>query len=85
MGKMSTFINLERRNVTSRHHGSKITASQQSFLTETAIFIVGFLTETAIFIVGCSLVPECSHAQESHVNFFLQYLQDHGLLDTMAT
>ena len=38
-GKKSTFIIL-KRSVTSRFYGSNISAFQQSFLTETAIFIV---------------------------------------------
>ena len=47
-------------------------------------------TETAIFIferwkksMGYRFVPECNHAQESHLSIFsfsLPYLQDHSLL-----
>ena len=67
--------------MTSRYHGRKISASQQTPLIEKAICIVEFLS--AIM-----------HGTVIHLNgfvfFFSSYLQDHGLLRsrnfaTMAT
>ena len=65
---------IQRRSVTSRYHGSKISGSQQSFWTETVVCIVDRLKKR----MGCCFVPDCNHAQESHTS----YLQDHGLLRT---
>ena len=55
---------IERGNVTSRNHSSKSygSTSKQSFLTETAICVVEQWKKS----MGCCLVPECSHAQQSH-------------------
>ena len=50
----------KRRPVTSDYHGSKISGSQQSFLTETVIFIVERWQKS----MGSRFVPECNHAQE---------------------
>ena len=71
---------IERRGVTSCDHGSKISRSQQSFLTEMAIGIVERWKKS----MGSRLR---NHAQESHTSLFfrffsLPYLQDHA---TMAT
>ena len=58
---------IERRGVTTRYHGNKMSISQTFFLTETTICVV--------------LV--CIHGQESHTCHFFSatvYLQDHGLL-----
>ena len=71
------------RSLTSRYYGSKISRSQQFFLTETDICIV----ERRKKSMGYRFVPECNHAQESHtchffLFFFLLYLQDYGLLRT---
>ena len=68
------------RSLTSRYHGSKISRSQQFFLTETAICIVERWKKS----MGYRFVSECNHAQESHTChfFFLLHLQDHGLLRT---
>ena len=59
---------IERRGVTTRYHGNKMSGSQPFFLRETTICVV--------------LV--CIHGQESHTcHFFFSatvYLQDHGLL-----
>ena len=59
---------------------SKISGSQQSFLTETTICI----DEQWKKSMGYCLVPKCNHAQESHTRqffrFFLPFLQDHGFL-----
>ena len=56
------------RSLTSRYYGSKISRSQQFFLTETAICIV----ERRKKSMGYRFVPECNHAQESHTcQFFL--------------
>ena len=47
------------------YHGSKISGSQQSFLTETAIYLVQRC-------MGYRFVPERSHAQESHTGQFFR-------------
>ena len=65
----------------SRYHGSKSFGSQESFLTETAIYTVKRWKKS----IGYHFVPESSQAQESHTSqffrfFFLPYFQDHGLL-----
>ena len=70
-----------KSGITSRYHGSKISGSQKSFLTETAIFIVEQQKES----MGHRFVPECNHAQKSHTCqffrfFLLPYLKDRGLL-----
>ena len=75
----------------SHYHGSKISGSQQSFLTETSLYIVKPSKKS----MGYCFVSECNDAQESHTclffSFFLPYLQDHGFLRfsrvfaTMAT
>ena len=71
--------------MTSRYHGSKISGSQQSVMTETAICVVKQWKE----IMGYHFVPECNHTQKSCMLncfvfvlffFFLPYLQDHALL-----
>ena len=77
---MNDFPVIER-SITLRYHGSKISGSQKSVLTETAIFIV----EQQKGSMGHRLVPECSHAQKSHTCqffrfFFLPYLKDRGFL-----
>ena len=46
----------------SRYHASKSSGSQQSFLRETATFIVKRWEKR----MGYRFVPECNHAQESH-------------------
>ena len=46
----------------SRYHGSKSSGSQQSFLRETATFIVERWKKR----MGYRFVPECNHAQESY-------------------
>ena len=51
------------RGVTSRYHGSKISKSQQSFLTETALCIVQRWKER----MGFRLFLEWNHTQESHI------------------
>jgi len=70
--------------MTSPYHGSKIPASQQSFLIFALSNDGRKVWSTVLF----------HHAQESHTRhffpFFLPYLQDHGLLRsrdfaTMAT
>ena len=75
--------------MTSHYHGSKVSGSQQSFLTETAIRIVERWKKS----MGYRFVPECNHGQEQSRTcqffrfFFLPYLQDHGSLSsrTFAT
>ena len=47
--------------MTPGYHGSKISGSEQSFLTETAICIV----ERWKKCMGYRFVPECDYAQES--------------------
>ena len=71
-------LRIKSRSVMSGYHGSKISGSQQSFLT-------GHLhCQRWKLSMGYRFVPECNHAQESHTcqRFccFLSYLQDHGLL-----
>ena len=57
--------------MTSRYHGSRISGSQQSVMTETAICVVEPWKET----LGYHFVPECNHAQESCMpNFFVSVL-----------
>ena len=51
---------IERKSVTSHYHGSKVSGSQQSFLTETAICIVERWKKS----MGYRFVPECNHGQE---------------------
>ena len=51
---------MERRRVTSGYHCTKISGSQQSFLTETVICIVERWKKS----MGCRLVPECDHVQD---------------------
>ena len=58
---------IERRGVTSCDHGSKISRSQQSFLTEMAIGIVERWKKS----MGSRL---CNHAQESHASFFFCHI-----------
>ena len=71
---------MERRRVTSGYHCTKISGSQQSFLTETVICIVERWKKS----MGYCFVPECDHVQESQTcqpfRCFLSYLHDHGLL-----
>ena len=57
---------IERRSVTSCDHGSKISRSQQSFLTEMAIGIVERWKKS----MGSRL---CNHAQESHTSLFFRF------------
>ena len=74
------------------YYGSKISGSQQPFLTETVICIVARCEKNMDYC----FVPERNHAKESHESQFFSfffcppYLQDHGLLRsrnfaTMAT
>ena len=57
---------IERRSVTSCDHGSKISGSQQSFLTEMAIGIVERWKKS----MGSRLR---NHAQESHTSLFFRF------------
>ena len=70
---------IERRSVTSRSHGNQISVSQKSFLTETTIGIVEGWKKS----LGYRFAPDYNHAKDSHAcqyfQFFLPYLQDHGL------
>ena len=54
----------EKRNVTSRYYGSKISRSQQSFLTEAAICTYRTMEEK---YKRQTFVPECNHAQKSDI------------------
>ena len=60
--KWLSYYRIERRNTMSCYHGTKISWSQQSFLTETAICIV----ERCKKNMDYCFVPECNHANESH-------------------
>ena len=53
----------------SRYHGSKISGTQQSFSTETAICIV----EQWKKVMGYHFVPEYNHAQERHTRQFFRF------------
>ena len=70
------------------YHGSKISGSQQSFLTETAFTSSNDArkVQTVSATMGYCFVSECNQAQECHTcqffHFFLPYLQDHGLLSS---
>ena len=55
----------ERRSVTSRYHGSKISGSQQSFLTETAICIVERWKKSMGYILFLSAI---TYRKLIHVN-----------------
>ena len=57
-------------------HGSKITGSQQSFLTETGFALLNDGKKVWATILFLSAIIR----KVIHVNFFLPYLQDHGLL-----
>ena len=71
-------LRIKSRNVMSGYHGSKISGSQQSFLT------AHLHCQRWKLSMGYRFVPECNHAQESHTcqpfHCFLSCLQDHGLL-----
>ena len=64
-------------------YSSKISGSQQSFLTETA-FASSNDARKVWATMGYCFVSECNQAQESQTcqffHFFLPYLQNHGLL-----
>ena len=72
--------------MTSSYHATKISASQQSFLTETAICTVERWKES----MGYGFVPKCNHAQESNTWRFsdifvaLRFLRSRNFA-TMAT
>ena len=53
----------------SRYHGSKSFGSQESFLTETAIYTVKRWKKS----MGYHFVPESSEAQESHTCQFFRF------------
>ena len=55
---------IERKCVTSCYHGSKISGSQPSFLTETAIFVLERWKKRMDY----RFYPECNQAQESHIH-----------------
>ena len=59
-----------RRGVTPCYRSSKISVSQQSFLTEMAICIVERWKKG----LGYHFVPGCNHEQESPVNFFVFFV-----------
>ena len=61
--------------MTSGYHCSKISGSKQSFLTETAIWIVERWKKS----LGYRFVPECNHAQEYMPTFSLFSVISAGL------
>ena len=61
--------------MTSGYHCSKISRSKQSFLTETAIWIVERWKKS----LGYRFVPECNHAQEYMSTFSLFSVISAGL------
>ena len=63
--KLSLFVT-DRRSVTSSYHGSKISGSQQPFLTEAAICIFEQWKKS----MGYRFVPECNHAQGNNTCYF---------------
>ena len=76
----ASLLNIIERSVTSHHHGSKISGSQQSFFAETAICIVErWKKRMGYRFVRSGIV----HMKVIHVTFFPLFLtcvQDHGLL-----
>ena len=69
-----------RRNVTSRYYGSKISGSQQSFLTRRPFSLSKEGRKKWATDLFLSAIM---HRKVIHVNFFrffLPYLQDNGLL-----
>ena len=60
---------MEKRSVTTGYHGSKISGSQQPFLTEAAICIFEQWKKS----MGYRFVPECNHAQGNNTLFFLHF------------
>ena len=68
--KWLSYYRIERRSTMSCYYGSKISGSQQSFLTETAISIV----ERWKISMDYCFVPECNHAKESHESQFFRFL-----------
>ena len=60
-------------SVTSSYHGSKISGSRQSFLTETAICIVERWKKS----MGYRFVPQRTHAPESHTSHFFRFFSCH--------
>ena len=75
----------------SRYHGSKISGTQQSFLTETVISLLNDGRKLWATILFQSTTMDRKDAQDNFFVFiFLPYLQGHGLLRskhfaTMAT
>ena len=67
---LQRLLKIERRRVTSSHHGDKITGSQQSFLTEMAVRIVDRWKKS----MATLFFPECNHAQESHTSQYFRFL-----------
>ena len=61
---LGTVAKIERKCVTSCYHGSNISGSQPSFLTETAIFIVERWKKRMDY----RFHPECNQVQESHTH-----------------
>ena len=61
-----------KRSVTSRYHGSKISGSQQYFLTETAIFIVKrWKRQEKYGLLFCSQVQSCTG--KSYMSIFVLF------------
>ena len=58
--------------MTSHHHGSKISGSQQSFFAEMAAAIC--IVERWKESMGYRFVPKCNDAQESHPRHFFCFV-----------
>ena len=73
---------IEERSVTSHHHGSKISGSQQSFFAETAICVVERWKKRMgyRFVQSAIVHRKVIHVISFFFRFFLTYLQDRGLL-----
>ena len=71
---------IEISSMMSRYHGSKSFGSQESFLTETAIYTVKRWKKS----MGYHFVPESSQAQESHTCQFFRFFFCHIFRTTVC-
>ena len=70
--KWLSYFRIERRSTMSCHHGSKISGSEQSFLTETAICIV----ERCKISMDYCFVFDCNHERKvMNLNFFVFFVR----------
>ena len=70
--KWLSYFRIERRSTMSCHHGSKISGSELSFLTETAIWIV----ERCKISMDYCFVFDCNHERKvMNLNFFVFFVR----------